>query len=38
MGYNETFESGAGGDGAYICQLTLTAPAFELRADWALPH
>ena len=31
MGYHETFESGAGRDGAYVCQLTITAPAFELR-------
>ena len=31
VGYHETFESGAGPDGAYVCQLTITAPAFELR-------
>ena len=38
VGYHESFESGAGGDGAYICQLTLTAPAFALRSGGALPH
>ena len=32
VGYQETFESGAGRDGAYVCQLTITAPAFELRS------
>ena len=32
VGYHETFESGAGGDGAYVCQLSITAPAFELRS------
>ena len=35
VGYHESFESGADRDGAYICQLTLTAPAFELRAGGA---
>ncbi len=35
VGYHETFESGATGDGAYVCQLTITAPAFELRAGGA---
>ena len=35
VGYHESFESGAGGDGAYVCQLTLTAPAFELRGGGA---
>jgi hypothetical protein len=37
VGYQEVFESGAGGDGAYVCQLTITAPAFELRAGGAPP-
>ena len=32
VGYYESFESGAGGDGAYVCQLSITAPAFELRS------
>lgn len=32
VGYHETFESGAGRDGAYVCQLTITAPSFELRS------
>ena len=32
VGYHETFESGASGDGAYVCQLTVAAPAFELRS------
>ena len=32
VGYHETFESGAGRDGAYVCQLSITAPAFELRS------
>ena len=35
VGYHETFASGATGDGSYVCQLTLTAPAFELRAGGA---
>ncbi|WP_345059983.1 type VI secretion system tube protein TssD [Hymenobacter glaciei] len=35
VGYHESFESGAGRDGAYVCQLTLTAPAFELRSGGA---
>ncbi|RZK22564.1 MAG: hypothetical protein EOO56_08130 [Hymenobacter sp.] len=30
--YAEQFASGAAGDGAYVCQLTITAPSFELRA------
>ena len=30
--YAEQFASGATGDGAYVCQLTITAPSFELRA------
>ncbi len=33
VGYHEVFESGANGDGAYVCQLTSTAPTFELRTD-----
>lgn len=37
VGYQEVFESGAGGDGAYVCQLTIAAPAFELRAGGAPP-
>ena len=35
VGYHETFASGATGDGSYVCQLTITAPAFELRAGGA---
>ncbi|HEX8327878.1 MAG TPA: type VI secretion system tube protein TssD [Hymenobacter sp.] len=31
VGYAETFESGAGRDGAYVCHLTVAAPSFELR-------
>jgi hypothetical protein len=31
VGYAETFESGAGNDGAYVCHLTIAAPAFELH-------
>jgi hypothetical protein len=30
--YTEIFQSGDGGEGAYRCQLVITAPAFELRA------
>jgi hypothetical protein len=30
--YAEDFASSATGDGAYVCQLTITAPRFELRA------
>jgi hypothetical protein len=30
--YAEDFASSATGDGAYVCQLTITAPSFELRA------
>jgi len=30
--YREQFASSATGDGAYVCQLTITAPSFELRA------
>jgi hypothetical protein len=30
--YAEEFASSATGDGAYVCQLTITAPSFELRA------
>ncbi|WP_046246008.1 type VI secretion system tube protein TssD [Hymenobacter terrenus] len=30
--YNEAFESGADGDGSYVCLLAITAPTFELRA------
>lgn len=30
--YAEQFASGATGNGAYVCQLTITAPSFELRA------
>ena len=30
--YAEQFASSATGDGAYVCQLTITAPSFELRA------
>ena len=30
VGYNEAFESGAGSDGSYVCQLTITATTFEL--------
>jgi hypothetical protein len=30
--YNEQFASGATGDGAYVCHLTIAAPSFELRA------
>jgi hypothetical protein len=30
--YAEQFESGNGDDGAYCCQLMITAPSFELRA------
>jgi hypothetical protein len=37
VGYQEVFESGAGSDGAYVCQLTIAAPAFELRAGGAPP-
>ena len=29
--YAEEFASSATGDGAYVCQLTITAPSFELR-------
>ena len=32
VGYHESFESGAGRDGAYVCQLAITAPSFELRS------
>ena len=32
VGYHESFASGAGRDGAYVCQLSITAPAFELRS------
>jgi|GEM_PF-554101 len=35
VGYQEVFESGAGRDGSYVCQLVITAPAFELRAGGA---
>ena len=38
VGYHESFESGASGEGAYVCQLTSTAPAFALRGGGALPH
>lgn len=31
--YTEQFASGATGNGAYVCQLTITAPSFELRAS-----
>lgn len=31
VGYTELFESGAGSDGAYVCQLTIAASEFELR-------
>ena len=37
VGYQEVFESGAGGDGSYVCQLIIAAPAFELRAGGAPP-
>ena len=37
VGYQEEFESGVGGDGSYVCQLTIAAPAFELRAGGAPP-
>lgn len=30
--YGEQFASGATGDGAYVCQLTIAATSFELRA------
>jgi hypothetical protein len=30
--YAEEFASSTTGDGAYVCQLTITAPSFELRA------
>ncbi|MGI4740959.1 MAG: type VI secretion system tube protein TssD [Janthinobacterium lividum] len=30
--YAEQFASGATGNGAYVCLLTITAPSFELRA------
>jgi hypothetical protein len=30
--YREQFASGADGDGAYVCYLTITASGFELRA------
>ncbi|RZK19624.1 MAG: hypothetical protein EOO56_13870 [Hymenobacter sp.] len=30
--YAEQFASGATGNGAYVCQLTIAAPSFELRA------
>jgi hypothetical protein len=30
VSYTETFESGAKGDGSYICQLAVAAPTFEL--------
>ncbi|RZK13622.1 MAG: hypothetical protein EOO56_26690 [Hymenobacter sp.] len=30
--YTEQFASGATGNGAYVCLLTITAPRFELRA------
>lgn len=32
VGYAEAFASGAGHDGAYVCHLTIAAPAFELRS------
>lgn len=32
VGYHESFASGAGRDGAYVCQLSIAAPAFELRS------
>lgn len=32
VGYAETFESGGGRDGAYVCHLTVAAPSFELRS------
>ena len=32
VGYHENFESGAGRDGAYVCQLAIAATAFELRS------
>ena len=35
VGYAETFESGAGRDGAYVCHLTVAAPSFELRRGGA---
>ena len=31
VGYAEAFDAGDAGDGAYRCQLVITAPAFELR-------
>jgi hypothetical protein len=31
VGYREQFESGAAGDGAYVCHLTIAAAGFELR-------
>jgi hypothetical protein len=31
VGYAETFDAGDTSDGAYQCQLVITAPAFELR-------
>ena len=37
VGYQEVFESRTGGDGAYVCQLIIAAPAFELRAGGAPP-
>jgi hypothetical protein len=37
VGYQEVFESGVGGDGSYVCQLIIAAPAFELRAGGAPP-
>ena len=32
VAYAETFESGAGRDGAYVCHLTVAAQSFELRS------
>lgn len=32
VAYAEQFASGAAGDGAYVCHLTIAAPKFELRA------
>ena len=38
VGYHESFASRANGEGAYVCQLSITAPTFELRGGGALPH
>ena len=32
VGYSESFESGNGRDGSYVCHLTIAAPSFELRS------